>query len=68
MPSFPCDNTDEIFPVEIYEGIEASIPIEEKRLGRKLTDEEIDDWCRSYGVKPNPSLYRGVKNHKNETN
>ena len=64
MPSFPCDNTDDVFPYEIYEGILSIIPKEEKQLGRKLTDKEIDEMCISFGVDPNPDLYYKNQNLK----
>lgn len=64
MPSFPCDNTDDVFPYEIYEGILSIIPKEEKKLGRKLTDKEIDQMCDLFGVDPNPDLYSKNQNSK----
>lgn len=58
MPSFPCDNTEDIVPDEMYDIVRDEIERKKVKLGRDLTQEEIDKCYTDEGFEPPTESYR----------
>jgi hypothetical protein len=59
MPLFPCDNTDDIVPDEMYDSVRDEIETQQKKLGRMLTQEETTAIYEMEGLEPPTQIYRG---------
>jgi hypothetical protein len=58
MPLFPCDNTDDIVPDEMYDSVRHEMRKLQKKLGRSLTEEEIAEIYNDEGLEPPTETYR----------
>lgn len=58
MPTFPCDNTGDLFKEGALELVFEAIEEKETELGRRLTQEEIDACYRAEDVDPPTQFYR----------
>lgn len=60
MPSFPCDNSDDDFVLqENLEIIFDDIEQKQMKLGRHLTQSEMNKIYEMYGVEPPGQVYTG---------
>jgi hypothetical protein len=59
MPSFPCDNSDDFVPDEMYDAVRLGIRTQRQKLGRPLTEEEMAPIYEMYGVEPPRECYSG---------
>jgi hypothetical protein len=58
MPSFPCDNTGDFIPDEMYDIVRYCIEEKRRELGRDLTQDEIDKCYTDEGFEPPTESYR----------
>ena len=58
MPAFPCDNTEDFVPDEMYDIVRDNIERKKIELGRELTQEEIDKCYTDEGFDPPTETYR----------
>lgn len=61
MPSFPCDNSDDFIPDEMYDSVRDEIETQQKQLGRMLTEEEIAAIYEMEGLEPPAETYPSRK-------
>jgi len=59
MPSFPCDNADDFVLQENLEIIFDEIEQKQKKLGRQLTQPEMNQIYKLLGVEPPGEIYTG---------
>lgn len=57
MPSFPCDNSGDFIPDEMYDSVRLEIETQQKQLGRMLTEEEIAAIYEMDGLEPPGETY-----------
>lgn len=57
MPSFPCDNSDDFIPDEMYDSVRNTIEEKTNELGRYLTKEEIEACFLEEGFDPPNNCY-----------
>ena len=57
MPSFPCDNTGDFVPDEMYDIVRDEIEKKTQEFGRDLTQDEIDKCYTDEGFEPPTESY-----------
>ncbi|MEN9469325.1 MAG: hypothetical protein RL630_1058 [Verrucomicrobiota bacterium] len=63
MPSFPCDNSDDFVPDEMYDSVRDEIRTQRQKLGRPLTEEEIAEIYITEGLEPPREVYCGGRTY-----